>query len=218
MSGYRLILGNKSYSSWSLRAWLGLRQAGIDFEERVIPMYTEEWERDIKSESPTGKVPVLQHDGRFIWDTLAILEYAAERHPEAGLWPTDEEARALARSVSAEMHSGFMALRSNMPMILLKTFPGKGIGEGVAEDIARICQIWRDCRARFGGSGDLLFGSFTIADAMFAPVVSRFETYGVDLDDTCRAYAEAVRGLSAMRQWREEALAEPWVIDRYDPA
>lgn len=215
MATFTLVLGNKNYSSWSLRPWLAMRQAGIAFDEVVIPLYRPESKTALLEHSPAGKVPVLVHDGRAIWDSLAIMEYLAETFPAAGLWPEDPTARALARCISAEMHAGFARLRASMPMDLREHLPGKGRSDAVEADIARITAIWRDCRARFGDGGPFLFGPFSIADAMYAPVATRFRTYGVGLDTTCQAYAEAVLALPAFLEWQAAALQEPWVITRY---
>lgn len=211
MSKPLLIVGNKNYSSWSLRPWLALKVAGIDFAEKVVPLFDAEWPTR-KAELPSGKVPVLKHDGVVIWETLAILEYAAETWPEAKLWPEGKIARAIARSVSSEMHAGFAKLRTHMPMNIRGHYPGRGMHPGVAEDIRRVETLWTDCRQRFGQDGAFLFGRFGNADAMFAPVVSRFATYGVRLNDTAQAYMDAVQGLPAMREWSEAGRAEPWTI------
>ncbi len=216
MVDFTLVIGNKNYSSWSLRPWLAMRQANIPFREALVPLSREESAAAIASHSPSGKVPALKHGSRVIWDSLAILEYVAEEVPEARLWPEDREARAIARAVAAEMHSGFPALRRHMPMNLRKSLPGLGRGLGVGREIARICALWRDCRERFGapsGGGPFLFGPFTNADAMYAPVVTRFHTYGVELEDgVCRAYRDAVLGLPALAEWYAAAREEPWVI------
>ena len=215
MTALTLAIGNKRYSSWSLRPWLALRQAGIAFDEVVIPLYRDGSKAAILAYSSAGKVPVLVHGERVVWDSLAILEYLAETFPAARLWPDDAAARALARSVSAEMHAGFGALREGMPMDLRGPVPGKGRSDAVDADIARVGAIWRDCRARFADRGPFLFGPFTAADAMYAPVATRFRTYGVALDPTCQAYADAVLALPAFLEWQEAALQEPWVIERY---
>ena len=213
MSELILAIGNKNYSSWSLRPWVAMRQAGIPFTEKLIPMFDENWKEAIAAVSPSRRVPVLLHGERTVWETLAILEYVHELFPAAGLWPADRDARATARSIASEMHAGFAALRAHMPMNLRRQdLKGKGHGRGVAEDIARVCEIWRDCRARFGTSGDFLFGPFGAADAMFAPVVTRLDTYGVELDDTCAAYSRAVLTLPAFVEWRDAALREPWRV------
>ena len=213
MSELTLAIGNKNYSSWSLRPWLAMRHAGIPFEERLILLFEENWEEAIAAISPSRRVPVLLHGGRAVWETLAIVEYVNELFPKAGLWPADREARAHARAVANEMHAGFTALRNHMPMNLRRgDLKGKGRGPGVEDDIARICEIWRDCRARWGADGDFLFGAFCAADAMYAPVVTRLDTYGVDLDETCAAYSRAMLSLPAFAEWREAALREPWIV------
>jgi glutathione S-transferase len=213
VSALKLVIGNKAYSSWSLRPWLAMRVAGLRFEEELVRLSEPASREALLSHSPAGRVPVLKHGGRTIWDSLAILEYLAELAPDAGLWPADVEARALARSVSAEMHSGFQALRSAMPMNLRKHLPGRGRDRpGVADDIARITALWRDCRQRYGDGGPFLFGAFCNADAMYAPVATRFRTYAVELDPVSRAYADAVLALPAFLEWQEAAKAEPWII------
>lgn len=207
-----LVVGNKAYSSWSLRPWLALKQAGVSFAEIVIPLRQPETKAQILAHCPSGKVPCLIDGDRVIWDSLAICEYVAELAPAAGLWPADPHARAIARSVSAEMHSGFAALRNAMSMDLKIDRHGEGMTPDSAADIARIQALWADCRARFGQGGPFLFGGFTIADAMFAPVVTRFETYGVAVDAVSRAYMDAVQALPAMQEWTAAAKAEPWVL------
>ena len=213
MNDLTLVIGNKNYSSWSLRPWLALRHAGIPFSERLIPLSDENWDAAIAAVSPSRRVPVLLHGGRTVWETLAILEYANELFPEAGLWPADRDGRAVARAVACEMHAGFAALRTHMPMNLRRLdLKGKGGGPGVAADIGRVCAIWRDCRARYGAGGDFLFGAFGAADAMFAPVVTHLDTHGVALNDTCAAYSRAVLTLPAFVEWRDAAVGEPWII------
>ena len=213
MSDLTLVIGNKNYSSWSLRPWLALRHAGIPFAEKMVLLFDENWKEAIAAVSPSRRVPVLLHGERTIWETLAILEYAHELFPQAGLWPEDRDARAMARSIACEMHAGFTALRNGMPMNLRRTdLKGKGRGPGVAEDIARVCEIWHECRGRYGEGGEFLFGGFGAADAMFAPVVTRLDTYGVALDDTCAAYSRAVLTLPAFVEWRDAALQEPWIV------
>lgn len=212
MSDLLLVIGNRTYSSWSLRAWLALKATGAPFREVVIPLRRPETRTSILEHSPSGRVPVLKADGLEVWDSLAIGEVLAESFPDAGLLPEDRHARAVARSVIAEMHSGFAPLRQHMPMDLKRSRPGHGRTAEVEADISRIAGIWRDCRARFGAGGPFLFGGFGLADAFYAPVVTRFETYGVELDTVCRAYADAVLALPAMQEWRRDALAEPWVL------
>jgi glutathione S-transferase len=217
VSDYTLVIGNKNYSSWSLRPWLLMRQAGLPFREIRIPLYTPESKAQIREYSPSGRVPCLLDGGLAVWDSLAICEYVAERHPELQLWPAAGAARAVARSVSAEMHAGFQHLRSNMGMNCRGRFPGLGRTVEVAGEIERIQRLWADCRARFGGTQPLLFGPFSIADAMFAPVVLRFRTYQVQLNPVCREYADAVLGLPALQEWLAAALAETEVIAAFEP-
>ncbi|MCH7888008.1 MAG: glutathione S-transferase family protein [Proteobacteria bacterium] len=208
MSRLTLVIGNKNYSSWSLRAWLALKHTGAAFDEVRIPLFTPTARAQILRHSPAGKVPVL-HDGDVsVWDSLAICEHLAERFPAARLWPDERAARARARAVGAEMHAGFATLRDAMPMNCRAHLPGKGRTPGVQDDIDRITALWRDCRERHGTGGDMLFGGFTIADAMFAPVAARFVTYEVDLDPTSRAYVDAVWSLPAIEEWVAAARAE----------
>jgi len=218
MSRYTLVIGNKNYSSWSLRAWLLMKQAGIPFEEIRIPLYVSGSKDSLRKYAPSGKVPVLLDGSLAVWDSLAIAEYLAERHPERRLWPQDAAERTIGRSISAEMHSGFTALRSNMSMNCRGSFPGAGRTVEVAADIERIQRMWTDCRARFGTAGPFLFGAFTIADAMYAPVVLRFKTYAVQLTAVARQYADAVLGLPALQDWVEAAKAEIEVIPAFEPA
>jgi glutathione S-transferase len=209
-----LVVGNKNYSSWSMRPWLVLKKSGAAFEEVVIPLDRPETRAEIFKHSPSGFVPTLKDDELTIWESLAICEYLAEKFPDANLWPKDPSARAIARSVSNEMHSGFSALRTNMPMNVRGNLPGKGRAPGVQEDINRISAIWRDCRTRFGQNGPYLFGAFSIADAMYAPVASRFVTYQVDLDADAKAYVNTLWSDPAMAAWVEGARREPWVIEK----
>ena len=209
MADLTLVIGTKSYSSWSLRPWLAMAHSGIPFDEILIPLRQPDTLANILLHSPAGKVPVLKTPRVTIWDSLAICEYVAEAFPDRRLWPDDPTARAVARSVSAEMHSGFADLRACMPMNLQAREPGRGRTAACEADIARVLQLWRDARARFGADGAFLFGRFTIADAMFAPVCTRFDTYGVELDAESQAYVDAVLALPAMRAWYEAARAEP---------
>ena len=209
-----LVVGNKNYSSWSMRPWLVLKKSGAAFEEVVIPLDRPETRAEIFKHSPSGFVPTLKDDELTIWESLAICEYLAEKFPDANLWPKDPSARAIARSVSNEMHSSFSALRTNMPMNVRGNLPGKGRAPGVQEDINRISAIWRDCRTRFGQNGPYLFGAFSIADAMYAPVASRFVTYQVDLDADAKAYVNTLWSDPAMAAWVEGARREPWVIEK----
>ncbi len=212
MAETKLILGNKTYSSWSLRGWLLAKQAGIPFTEVVIPLRRPETRAEILKYCPAGKVPTLVEDGTPLWDSLAIAETLAERFPDKGLWPADAQARQRARSVTAEMHSGFTALRGALPMDLSKHYPGHQVSAEVQADIDRIQTIWRDCRTNFGADGDFLFGGFSIADAFYAPVVTRFRTYDVKLDEACDAYCTAVTQHAWMKEWAAAAAEEPWVI------
>jgi glutathione S-transferase len=207
-----LVIANKNYSSWSLRAWLMLKQAGLDFEEVRIALNTPETQAQILQYSPSGRVPTLLHDQLIVWESLAICEYVAELVPDQHLLPEDRAARAIARAVSSEMHAGFRDLREYMPMDCRARLPGQGRQPGVQEDIDRITELWRNCRQQFGQGGDWLFGQFSIADAMFAPVISRFVTYEVELDPVSRAYADAVLALPAMQNWLSAAAAELEVI------
>ena len=212
MSELTLIIGNRNYSSWSLRAWLVLKKTGAAFEETVIPLGQPDSREQILRFSPSGLVPVLLHGERTVWETLAIMETLAELFPDARLWSKDPEARAMARAISAEMHAGFTELRRNMPMNIRASHPGAGMTEAVQKDINRIEAIWLDCRKRFGSGGEMLFGSFTIADAMFAPVATRFTTYGVKLGETAEAYVKALAEYPAMGEWTVAAGNEPWIV------
>ena len=210
---YTLVIGDKNLSSWSLRPWLALKQCGIPFAEECIRLRQPDSKAEILRHCPSGKVPALKTKTGVVWDSLAILDTLAERHPEHRLWPQDEEARAAARSISAEMHSGFATLRNEMPMDLLSKLPSPPLGAALEADIGRIAAIWKDTRARFGQGGPFLFGAFSNADAMYAPVATRFRTYGVDLgrfgdDGTAAAYAEAILALPAMAEWTEGARDE----------
>ncbi|MEM7170506.1 MAG: glutathione S-transferase family protein [Pseudomonadota bacterium] len=212
MSAYTLVIGNKRYSSWSLRGWLAVKMAEVDFDEVLIPLRQENSRQNILVHSPSGKVPLLKTSDGPIWDSLAIGEFLAEVALEKDLWPRDPEARALARSVTAEMHSGFAPLRANMPMDLKDRFPGEGLTPEVQQDIDRICEIWRHCRSRFGADGPFLFGKASLADAAYAPVVTRFVTFDVDLDDICKAYRDTVMAWPLMKEWTAAALEEEDVI------
>jgi glutathione S-transferase len=204
----KLIIGNKNYSSWSLRPWLALRQAGIAFEEERISFNDRTWKAKVATKLVPAKVPVLIDDGEVIWDSLAILEYLAERFPEKELWPTERKARAVARSACAEMHSSFPALRRSMPMNVTARFPGLGWNVAVQADIDRISSLWTECRGRFGSAGPFLFGRFTNADAMFSPMVLRFMTHAVELSPIVTAYCEVVRSTTALKEWMAQAAEE----------
>ena len=201
MSRLTIVIGSKRLSSWSLRGWLALKLSGARFDEVVIPLDQPSTRQRILEHAPAGRVPILKDGAVTVWESLAICEYLAERSPKAGLWPEGAEARAHARVVAAEMHAGFADLRRDMPMDCPARRPGEGQTPGALADIARVSEIWRDCRRRFGSGGDFLFGRPGAADAMYAPVVSRFVTYDVPLDEVSAAYREAVLALPAMREW-----------------
>ena len=217
MSRPTLVIANKNYSSWSMRPWVLLRTLGIEFDEVQLKFGSDAHRNGIARWSPTGLVPVLWLDGEPVWDTLAIAETVAERWPERQAWPTDARARAVARSVCAEMHSGFRALRGAMPMNIRGAYPGKGMNPDVRKDIDRVVDIWTACRERFGQGGDLLFGGFSIADAYYAPVVTRFATYAVELPQVARRYADAVLALPAVREWSAAGRAEPEFVAEDEP-
>jgi glutathione S-transferase len=210
---YTLVIGDKNLSSWSLRPWLALKHCGIPFAEVRIRLRQPDSKAEILRHSPAGKVPALKTETGVVWDSLAILEYLAERHPEHRLWPQGEEARAAARSISAEMHAGFATLRNDMSMDLLSRLPSPPISAALGADIRRIAAIWKDTRARFGTGGPFLFGAFSNVDGMYAPVATRFRTYDIDLsrygdDGTGAAYAAAILALPAMAEWTEGAKEE----------
>ena len=212
MGDMTLVIGNKNYSSWSLRPWLAMKVAGLDFEEILIPLYEGDYKKKILKYSPAGKVPILIDGAVTVWDSLAILEYLAEKFPDRNLWPADKAARARARSVCSEMHSGFMALRKECPMDIRKDSENKSLSDQARSDVARIQRIWSETRKQYGKKDDFLFGKFTIADAMFAPVVFRFRTYGMKLDATARAYSNTMLALPALQEWIHAAQEEPYVI------
>jgi len=217
MDALTLYIGNKNYSSWSLRPWLALRQTGAPFAEVLIPLSRPDSKAAILAQSPSGRVPVLCHGALRLWESLAICEYLAEIFPGAGLWPADRTARAVARAAATEIHAGFGTLRQQLPMDIRarRSTPHRVALAG--DDIARVTALWRDCIGRFGrsgahGAGPFLFGAYCIADAMFAPVATRFHSYGVALDPVSAAYVAAQRDWPAMREWREAAEQETWTI------
>jgi glutathione S-transferase len=218
MTDLTLIVGNKNYSTWSLRPWLLLKQAGIPFTEQYLPIRGAEWQAGIRTLSPSGKVPALRHGSVRVWDSLAICEYLAEQYPEKQLWPGAVAARAEARSISAEMHSGFQALRQNMFMNIRRSWPGRGRTPEVLADIERITEIWHDCRRQHGAGGPFLFGDFSIADAMYAPVALRFRTYGVEVGGPAGDYARTLLDLAAMQEWIAAAHVEQERLAHYEPA
>jgi glutathione S-transferase len=213
----QLIIANKNYSSWSMRPWVLLREAGIAFEEVLLKFGESGPAKGVERYSPTGKVPVLVIDGEPVWDSLAIAETVAERHPEKQLWPAEARARRVARSICAEMHSGFQALRTTMPMNIRSRYPGKGLTPESRRDIERIVQIWAECRSKHGAGGALLFGRFSIADAYYAPVVTRFQTYAVPLPSAAQAYCDALLGLRAVREWMDAARRETEFVADDEP-
>lgn len=217
MAEYTLYIGNKTYSSWSLRGWLPLEHVGVAFDEVLIPFEGATVPtKAIRALSPSGRVPLLDHGGLFVWDSLAIGEYLAERFPDRGLWPADLRARATARSACAEMHSGFAALRTAMPMNLRRATFELPTGADVKAEIARVLALWAECRRTYGGGGEFLFGRYSLADMMFAPVATRLRTYGVPLDEDARRYVDAIHALPAMRKWTEAARREEWRIEDYE--
>jgi glutathione S-transferase len=213
-----LIIGNKNYSSWSLRPWLLMKQAGIPFREQYIPIRSAAWQTQIHDLSPSGKVPALIHGDVRVWDSLAICEYLAERFPDKHLWPAAVAARAEARSVSAEMHSGFQALRLNMFMNIRRRMPTRGRTPEALADIERIVAIWNGCRARYASGGPFLFGAFSIADAMYAPIALRFDTYAVQTEGAARDYARTLLALPALQEWVAAAHAEKEQLAHYEPS
>ena len=214
-----LVIGNKNYSSWSMRPWLALKAADIAFDEVFISLYTGEADKQkILSFSHAGKVPVLIDGDVTVWDSLAIIEYAAERFPETNLWPQDRASRAHARSISAEMHSGFAALREECGMNIHRPVGAKALSAMATADIARIQEMWADCRERYGKGGPYLFGAFSGADAMYAPVVHRFRSYAIEVAPAVRDYMDAMMALPAFQEWTRAALAEKLVIDKFEIA
>lgn len=207
----KLIFANRNYSSWSLRAWLVLRHFGIPFDEDLVMLSGEGWREAIRRKSPTGKVPVLVDGDVVVPETIAIIEYLNDKYPAKGIWPSNRVERALARAAAAEMHGGIGALRNAAPMNLRASHPGKVDLDEVAGDLKRIERLWADLLSRSGGP--YLFGSFTAADAMFAPVAARIRTYALPVTDVAGEYVEAIYALPAFQEWLAEAVKEPWVVD-----
>jgi glutathione S-transferase len=219
MADLTLIVGNKNYSSWSLRPYVALKQVGVPFDEVVVPLQHVDTAARIAHYSPAGRVPVLRHGDITVWESLAICEYLAETFPVAELWPSDRAARAAARTLATEMHAGFAALRNACPMnIRREDAGGRTFDAAVTKDIARIQEIWRDCREKYGAGGPFLFGKPGNIDAMYAPVVTRFRTYGVPMDDVSAAYAGTVWDMPAMQEWIDAARKEPWALEDSDSA
>jgi len=212
-----LVIGNKNYSSWSFRPWIAMKVAGIDFTDRVISLNDPEFKPTLLKLSPAGKVPVLVDGDTHVWESLAILEYVADKFPSAGLWPADVGACAHARAISCEMHAGFTPLRRHCPMNLWRPVKRRDMSDEVAANVSRIDGMWSECRERYAAGGPFLFGRFSAADAMYAPVVSRFHTYDIAVAAASRRYMEAIMALPAWHEWREAALKEPWVLPEDEP-
>lgn len=216
----KLILGNKNYSSWSLRGWLAAKQAGLPFEEIQVPLYGDDWDARKKEHDEiapsSGKVPVLWDGDAVVWDSLAIIEYLADKVGRDRFWPKADDARAMARSMVAEMHSSYAALRSECPMNVRRRIEGHAISDGAKADIVRILTLWAEARARFGQGGPFLFGTFSAADIIYAPVVSRFISYGIAVPGFAVAYMEAVWEHEWLQTWIEAAETEDWVIEQWE--
>jgi glutathione S-transferase len=216
MAGLTLVIGNKNYSSWSMRPWVLMKQVGIAFEEVKLRLRSTEWDAGIERWSPSRMVPVLWRGELSVWDSLAITEALHEWYPDHGIWPRDAKARLFARCAAAEMHSGFRDLRMSMPMNIRASHPGKGMSPEVQANIDRIEKLWGEARQRFGARGPFLFGAFSGADAMYAPVVMRFRTYGVKLNSESARYCEAVQAAPGVRAWNEESALEKDVLGYID--
>jgi glutathione S-transferase len=215
----KLIIGNRAYSSWSMRGWLACRQSGLDFEELVVPMFDEDWDRRREGDEfgpSMGKVPILWDGECVVWDSLAIVEFLADRAGRNKFWPEDDSARGMARSMAAEMHSSFSNLRRDLPMNVRRTYSPVDLSDEVRGEIDRIMQLWAQARARFGGTGEFLFGDWCAADIMFAPVVTRFITYGVMVPSFAAMYRKSVLSQPDVNDWIDKAQDEPWVIDQYE--
>jgi glutathione S-transferase len=213
----KLLIGNKNYSTWSLRPWFLLRHAGIPFEEELLDFNAEDFKARVTRYSPAGKVPVLVDGELVVWDSLAICEYVAEKFPEKGLWPHGREARAVARSVCAEMHSSFQQMRSTLTMNCQVRFANVLLPNQARRDVSRVIDIWRDCRQRFGADGPFLFGRFSVADAFFAPVTVRFTGYGVELPAVAQQYAATIQASPAMQEWIAAARSETSFVEEDEP-
>jgi len=215
----KIIIGNKAYSSWSLRGWLACKQSGLPFEESVVPLYDGAWVERRASEDlapSSGRVPILWDGDTVVWDSLAILEHLNEKTGNARFWPADPAGRAMARSIASEMHSSYAALRTECGMNLRRTFPTPDLTDQAKADIARIQRLWAQARARFGGTGDFLFGDFGAADIMFAPVCTRFVTYGIPVSRFAERYIDAVTAHPFMQDWIAAAHDEEWVIPKFE--
>ena len=217
----KIIIGNRVYSSWSMRGWLAVKHSGEEFEEFVVPLFDAEWEKRREGDefAPSlGKVPILWDGDCVVWDSLAIIDFLADRHGRDMFWPADDSARGMARSMAAEMHSGFANLRRELPMNVRKSFPPIALTDGVRSEIDRIMQLWAQARARFGGTGEFLFGDWCAADIMYAPVVTRFITYGVPVPPFAALYIKAVLSHPDVNDWIDQAQDEPWVIESLESA
>jgi glutathione S-transferase len=212
----KLIIGNKNYSSWSFRPWIGMKAAGIAFDEEVISLYVEGGREQILKHSPAGKVPILIDGETHVWESLAILEYLADKFPAAGLWPSDTAALAHARAISTEMHAGFVPLRSECGMSFWRPPAKRALSADAQDNVARVQAIWTDARAKYGAGGPFLFGKFTAADAMYAPVVQRFVAYDIEVSAPVKAYMQAMIALPSWQEWRRAALRETWVIPKFE--
>ena len=212
MANLHLVIANKNYSSWSLRPWIAMTMAGLPFDESMILLDTPTMKKEIAEHSGAGRLPVLHHGKITVWETLAILEYLAETFPEKNLWPKTKAARAVARAISNEMHAGFSGLRNACPMNLRRRQKPVVLNEATKADVARIEEIWRECRKTYGKGSKFLFGKFCNADAMFAPVVTRFETYAIPVAKDTRAYMDAVMATKAFQTWKAAALKETWIV------
>ncbi|QDK34732.1 MULTISPECIES: glutathione S-transferase family protein [Sphingomonadaceae] len=215
----KLIIGNKNYSSWSLRGWLACKQSGLHFDEITVPLYGDEWDTQRASNdlAPShGKVPILWDGDAVVWDSMAIVEYLADKVGRDRFWPKADDARAMARSMVAEMHSSFFALRRACPMNVRMRVEGVTLGDDVRADIVRVLTLWAEARARFGGGGPFLFGTFSAADVFYAPIVSRFLTYGIGVPGFAQAYMQAVWEHEWMQQWIHAAQTEEWVIEQFE--
>ena len=217
----KIIIGNRAYSSWSMRGWLAVKHSGEEFEEFVVPLFDAEWEKRREGDefAPSlGKVPILWDGDCVVWDSLAIIDFLADRHGRDLFWPADDSARGMARSMAAEMHSGFANLRRELPMNVRKSFSPIALSDEVRSEIDRIMQLWAQARARFGGTGDFLFGDWCAADIMYAPVVTRFITYGVPVPPFAALYIKAVLSRPDVNDWIDQAQDEPWVIESLESA
>ncbi|MFS0774086.1 glutathione S-transferase family protein [Sphingomonas sp. 1P08PE] len=215
----KLIIGNKAYSSWSLRGWLACKQSGLPFQEVVVPLYDAEWDRRREGDEfapSSGKVPILWDGEAVVWDSLAIVDYLADKVGRDRFWPTDEVARAMARSMAAEMHSSFQNLRRKHPMNIRQVFPAARPDDDVIAELGRVMELWAQARARFGGGGDYLFGEFGAADIMFAPVVTRIVTWQLPIARFAAGYIQAILGHRWMQDWIAGAQEEDWVIQQYE--